>query len=662
MSEQTTPLLSGIKSPADLKKLSVEQLPELSKEIRDQLLTVLSQVGGHLGGNLGVVELSVALHYIYDSPTDKIIFDTGHQSYVHKMLTGRNEKMHTIRQLNGLSGFAKITESEHDIYGAGHASTSISAAYGMAVGRDLSKQNHHVVAIIGDGALTGGMAFEGLNNLGHSGRNMLVILNDNSMSIDKNVGAMSEYLTEVRADQTYNKIKDHIWQLTGKAPLGSTIREVMHKVDETVKSVLVPGVIFEKLGFRYFGPIDGHDVKALVKIMRDIKELNGPVLLHFRTQKGKGYKPAEEDACCLHGVGKFDKVTGKADKKKGMAYTKVFSQAICEMGREHPDMVAITAAMPSGTGLIPFSEEFPERFFDVGIAEQHGAVFAAGLARAGKKPVFAVYSTFLQRAYDPVIHDIALQKLPVLFALDRAGLVGNDGPTHHGCFDISYLRPVPGMTIIAPKDGTEMHQALHLSMKNFDGPIAIRWPRGNIPEGELQQRPMFEWGTWEILRDGMHGVILAVGTMVNSALTAAEQLSAEGMELAVVNCRFVKPFDEQILTQVVNRYQNIITIEEGSLIGGFGSGIGEWLTEHGLRDKNLLRLGLPDKFIEHGGRDELLAMVNLLPAGIAKSIANLIRSEGKHRLQIKPLSTGVEHPLEKTVDRTAEYRVAEGND
>ncbi len=659
MTEPTTQLLANIKSPNDLKKLELDQLPDLAKEIRDALLTVLSQVGGHLGGNLGAVELSIALHYVFNSPVDKIIFDTGHQSYVHKMLTGRNDRMLTIRQFKGLSGFAKITESEHDIYGAGHASTSISAAYGIAVSRDLSKQTHQVIAVIGDGALTGGMAYEGLNNLGRSGRDMLVILNDNSMSIDKNVGAMSEYLTDVRTDQTYNKIKDHIWELTGKAPLGSTIREVLRKVDDTVKGVLVPGAIFQKLGFRYFGPIDGHDVRALVKTLRDSKELHGPLLLHIRTQKGKGYKPAEEDSCCLHGVSKFDKITGKADKKKGVSYTKVFSKTICELGRENPDLVAITAAMPTGTGLTPFSEEFPDRFFDVGIAEQHGAVFAAGLARDGKKPVFAVYSTFLQRAYDPVIHDIALQKLPVLLALDRAGLVGNDGPTHHGCFDIAYLRPVPGMTIIAPKDGTEMHQALHLAMKNFTGPIAVRWPRGNIPEGELQERPMFEWGTWETLRDGTHGAILAVGTMVNNSLAAAESLSARGIELAVVNCRFVKPFDEKLLTQVVKRYPALVTVEEGSLIGGFGSGIGDWLAHHSLRDHGLLQLGIPDAFIDHGSRDEVLALVKLHPEGISESIERFLSAEGKHRLQLRPMKADGS----RAVDRTAEFRAAaDGNE
>ncbi len=633
-----TDFLKGISSPQDLKKLAPESLPDLAEEIREELLSILSQVGGHLGGNLGVVELSIALHYAYDSPTDRMVWDTGHQSYVHKILTGRRDQMLTIRQYGGLSGFAKTTESEHDIYGAGHASTSISAAFGMAVSRDLSKEKHNVIAIIGDGAMTGGMAFEALNNLGHSGRNMLVVLNDNSMSIDKNVGAMSEYLTGLLTDQTYNKIKDHIWELTGKIRKGSRIREVVGRIDEAVKGVLVPGIIFEKLGFRYFGPIDGHDVEGLVKILSQIKALHGPILLHVRTQKGKGYKPAEEDSCRLHGVSKFDKITGRSDKAAGIAYTKVFSKTMLELGKEHPDMVAITAAMPTGTGLLDFAREFPERFFDVGIAEQHGGVFAAGLSREGKKPIFAVYSTFLQRAYDAVIHDIALQDFPVLLGLDRAGLAGNDGPTHHGAFDISYLRPIPGMVIIAPKDGTELRQSLHLAMKNFTAPIAIRWPRADIPEGELQlDRPDFEWGTWELVRKGKDTAILAVGTMVDQAMRAAELLSARGIEATIYNCRFVKPFDVTMLTEIANRFTSITTIEEGALIGGFGSGINDWLADNGRKQIRMLRLGIPDEFVEHGSRDELLKLLRLHPEGIADSIERIasIGSNGNPTVSIE---------------------------
>lgn len=622
-------LLRSIDNPKDLQKLPLESLPQLASEVREELLSVLSQVGGHLGGNLGVVELTIALHYVYDSPTDRLVWDTGHQSYVHKILTGRRDQLKTIRQMGGLSGFAKITESEHDVYGAGHASTSISAAFGMAVSRDLSALKHHVVAVIGDGSMTGGMAFEALNNLGHSGRNMLVVLNDNSMSIDKNVGALNEYLTEMRTDETYNKIKDHIWALTGKLSKGSKIRDVVGRIDDAVKGALVPGVFFEKLGLRYFGPIDGHDVLGLVKTLSHIKALHGPMVLHIRTQKGKGYAPAEADACCLHGVSKFDKVTGKSEKTGGVAYTKVFGKTMVELGKQHPDLVAITAAMPTGTGLSDFAGEFPDRFFDVGIAEMHGAVFAAGLSREGKKPVFAVYSTFLQRAYDPVIHDLALQHLPVLLALDRAGLAGNDGPTHHGTFDISYLRPVPGMVIVAPRDGTELRQALHLAVANLATPTAIRWPRADIPEAALDMnRPMFEWGTWEALEVGDDVAILAVGTMVEQSLQARALLMEQGIKAAVINCRFVKPFDEARLVEIASRYSRLVTAEEGSLIGGFGSGINDWLADRGLSQVKLLRLGIPDNFVEHGSREQLLEMLGLHAQGIADAIKRFIGAAG----------------------------------
>lgn len=630
-----TDYLRDIKSPADLKKLPVESLPDLAAELRESLLSVLSEVGGHLGGNLGVVELSIALHYVYESPVDKIVWDTGHQSYVHKMLTGRHGLMSTIRQYGGLSGFAKITESEHDVYGAGHASTSISAAYGLAVGRDLSRKDHHVVTVIGDGAMTGGLAFEGLNNVGHSGRNMLVILNDNSMSIDKNVGALSEYLTELLTDQTYNKIKSTIWDMTGKFKRGSQIREVVGKIDESIKGFFVPGVFFEKLGFRYFGPIDGHDVGCLIRTLQQLKTLSGPLLLHIRTKKGKGYQPAEDDECCLHGVGKFDKVTGKSDGSGGTSYTSVFGNTITELAAKDDSIVVITAAMLTGTGLAKFARTYPERLFDVGIAEQHAAVFAAGLSREGKKPVIAIYSTFMQRAFDALIHDLALQGLPAILALDRAGLVGNDGPTHHGCFDISYLRMIPNVVICAPKDGTELKQLLQLAIDNFTAPIAIRWPRADIPEGSLQDRQMLEWGAWESVREGNDGVILAVGTMVAQSLNAAKLLSQRGLEVAVVNCRFIKPFDLSMLKDIAERYPKIVTIEEGSLVGGFGSGINDWLIDTGRGHIQLHRLGIPDHFIEHGNRSELLKQISLHPEGIAGAVEGFIKIEGRHALTIK---------------------------
>ncbi len=648
---QMTEFLASVKSPADLKKIPLESLPDLAAEVREALVGVLSEVGGHLGGNLGVVELTIALHYVFDSPVDKMIWDTGHQSYVHKMLTGRYDRMKTIRQQGGLAGFAKITESEHDIYGAGHASTSISAAYGLAASRDLKGEKNHVIAIIGDGALTGGLAFEGLNNLGSSRRNMLVILNDNSMSIDKNVGALSEYLTEMLTDQTYNKLKATVWEMTGRLKHGAMIREIVGKVDESIKSMLVPGVIFEKLGLRYFGPIDGHDVLGLVKTLDHMKALQGPLLLHIRTKKGKGYKPAEEDVCCFHGVSKFDKVTGKSESSGGVSYTSVFGETMVELADKDKDLAVITAAMLTGTGLSEYAKKYPDRFFDVGIAEEHAAVFAAGLSRGGKKPVFAVYSTFCQRAYDPIVHDIALQNLPVLLALDRAGLVGNDGPTHHGCFDLSYLRHIPRMVVCAPRDGTELKQLLQLAVARFDAPVAVRWPRADIPEGHLQERPLLEWGTWECLQEGNDGVILAVGTMVHQSLKAATLLENQGIHVTVVNCRFVKPFDLRMLEAMAEKHTKFITVEEGTLVGGFGSGINDWLADTERSHIRLHRLGIPDEFVEHGNRSELLRMISLHPEGIAGAVAGFIRTEGRRSLKIKADSQTI-----PAVNRTGEVK------
>lgn len=628
-------LLEGIQSPADLKKIEMDSLPQLASEIREELISTLSQTGGHLGGNLGAVELTIALHYVFDSPKDKIVWDVGHQCYVHKMLTGRREQMNSIRQYQGLAGFAKITESEHDIYGAGHASTSISASYGLTVSRDLSGQDHQVIAVIGDGSMTGGMAYEGLNNLGSSKRNMIIILNDNSMSIAPNVGAINDYLTSLMADQTYNKVKSAIWEITGRSKTGEQLREVMRKVDKSIKSLLVPGVLFEKMGVRYFGPVDGHDVVSMIKVLQQFKTLAGPKLLHIRTVKGKGYRPAEEDYCRLHGVSKFDKVTGKSDSSGGLAYTKVFGEALVDLAREDESIVAVTAAMPTGTGLDKFSQVFPERFFDVGIAEQHAVVFSAGMARDGKKPVAAIYSTFLQRAFDPIIHDLALQKLPVVLAMDRAGLVGNDGPTHHGCFDISYLRMIPNLSLCAPKDGSELRQLLKMSLQDHGGPVAIRFPRAKVPDENLENRPDFAWGSWEVIRQGSGVAIFAIGSMVHSSLKVAEIMSEQGVDCTVVNCRFVKPMDLDTLREVAGTHPFLVTVEEGALIGGFGSGVNDWLCDTRLTKAKLLRLGIPDNFIEHGNRDTLLRLIALHPEGIAQNILDFIGFEGDRSLTIK---------------------------
>jgi 1-deoxy-D-xylulose-5-phosphate synthase len=621
--------LSTVNSPEDLKKLSINDLPDLAAEIRELILDVVSANGGHLGANLGAVEFTIALHYVFDSPRDRTVFDVSHQIYTHKILTGRKDRFPTIRKEGGLSGFASREESEHDSFGAGHACTSLSAALGLATARDLRGRDNHVIAVLGDGALTGGLAWEGLNQIGASGRDILVILNDNKMSISKNVGAISRYLTDILSDEPYNRLKTEIWKLTGLLPKREKLRNAVASVEESLKGFIVPGIVFEKLGLRYFGPIDGHNIKLLVKTLEQIKRLPGPKILHIATVKGKGYKFAEEDSMALHGVSKFDKMTGKSlALKKSLPYTKVFGETMLRLGAINDRICAITAAMSSGTGLAAFARKFPDRFFDVGIAEQHGATFAAGLAAEGMKPYFAVYSTFLQRGYDQVLHDVALQKLPVVFCLDRAGLVGDDGPTHHGCFDISYLRSIPGMAIIAPKDGRELRDSLALAMSSNDGPMAIRYPRGSVPEENVEFgfRPL-EFGTWETVREGEDIAILAVGTMVYNSWKAADMLERDGISARVVNCRFVKPMDEEMLLDVFGRFDKIVTACEGVLGGGFGEGVQAWAAANGFRDKIIRSLGIPDEFIPHGSRDSLLQSLGLDSEGIAMSVLETHQKE-----------------------------------
>ena len=615
-------LLSTVNSPLDLKKLKIDDLPKLAAEIRELILDVVSANGGHLGANLGAVEFTVALHYVFDSPRDRMVFDVSHQIYAHKILTGRKDRFPTIRKENGLSGFANREESEYDCFGAGHACTSLSAALGLATARDLKGQDNHVIAVVGDGALTGGLAWEGMNQIGASGRDILVILNDNKMSISKNVGAISRYLTDILSDEPYNKLKAEIWKLTGLLPKRERIRKAVASVEESLKGFMVPGIVFEKLGLRYFGPINGHDIKLLVKTLEQIKKLPGPKILHIATVKGKGYKFAEEDSMALHGVSKFDKMTGKSlALKKSLPYTKVFGETMLHLGGMNDEICAITAAMTSGTGLTAFARKFPDRFFDVGIAEQHGVTFSAGLAVEGMKPYFAVYSTFLQRGYDQVLHDVALQKLPVVLCLDRAGLVGDDGPTHHGCFDISYLRAIPGMVIFAPKDGRELRDSLALAMTYDDGPIAIRYPRGSVPEEDVDFgfRPL-EFGTWETVRDGDDIAILAVGTMVYNSWKAADMLEKDGINVRVVNCRFVKPMDDEMLKEIFGKFDRIVTVCEGVLGGGFGEGVQSWVAANGFKGKIIRSLGIPDKFISHGNRESLLQSLGLDSEGIAMSV------------------------------------------
>lgn len=620
--------LDGIKNSTDVKELSQDQLVELADELRQEIVSAVSQTGGHLATNLGAVELTVALHYVFDTPTDKLVWDVSHQVYAHKLLTGRRDRFHTLRQYHGVAGFTKREESEYDAFGAGHASTAISAALGMAAARDNAGKDNKVVALIGDGSLTGGLAFEGLNNLGTSKKDMLVILNDNTWSISKNVGAMSRYLTNIMADEKFNRLRDEIWELTGRFKRRDKIRSAISRIENTISGMLVPGGLFQNLGFRYFGPIDGHDLPLVIKTLQSLKSLGGPVLLHLATVKGKGYAPAEKDPASYHGVGKFDKVTGKPDKKAGLpAYTKVFGDTMTQLAAKDQRVIAITAAMASGTGLDDFAKEYPDRFFDVGIAEGHAGCFAAGLAAEGARPFMVVYSTFLQRAYDQIIHDVALQKLPVVFCVDRAGLVGEDGPTHHGVFDLSFLSVVPNLTVAAPKDGDELRAMLHYTVDNeLDGPVAIRFPRAPIPYELSEEIQTIDWGRWETLSPLEDTVVLAVGTMVTTALAAKKLLAERGIDLTVVNARFVRPLDIECLDTVRKSAKRILTLEENVLRGGFGETIGAYLMSHGYRGR-FKALGIPDRFVTHGARASLLKEIKLDTESVADSIATIAQPE-----------------------------------
>jgi 1-deoxy-D-xylulose-5-phosphate synthase len=620
-------LLDQINSPSDLKKLEIDDLINVAEEIRELIIDVVSKNGGHLGPNLGAVEFITAMHYVFNSPKDKFVFDVSHQAYPHKILTERKDRFDTIRTLGGLSGFTNREESEYDAFGAGHACTSLSAALGFATARDLANEDSDVVAVVGDGSLTGGMAWEGLNQIGASGRDIIVVLNDNEMSISKNVGAISKYLTEMLADEPYNKLKAEIWKLSGYMPKHEKLRKTVAKIEESLKGVLVPGIIFEKFGLRYFGPIDGHDIKLLVKTFEQMKKLPGPKLLHILTVKGKGYEFAEHDIYRFHGVAKFDKLTGKSlSMSKSLPFTNVFGEVLTHLGGINDKICAITAAMSSGTGLSIFSDKYPDRFFDVGIAEQHAVTFAAGLAAGGQKPYVAIYSTFLQRGFDQVLHDVALQKLPVVFCLDRAGLVGDDGPTHHGAFDISYLRAIPNMVIIAPKDGSELRDSLAWASVYNESPVAIRYPRESIPEEnvDLGIRPM-EFGKWEELREGSDAAILAVGSMVYPAWKAADILEKDGISCTVINCRFIKPMDEPTLFDIFNKFDKVITVCENTVEGGFGEAVNRWARENDFNKKDILNLEIPDSFVEHGNRGLLLNKLGLDSEGISVSVLEMLQ-------------------------------------
>jgi 1-deoxy-D-xylulose-5-phosphate synthase len=609
-------LLDKINCPSDVKNLSVEQLETLAEEIRQFLIENLATTGGHFGSNLGVVELTLALHQIYDSPTDKIIWDVGHQAYVHKILTGRKHLFPTLRKFKGMSGFPKRGESEHDMFDVGHASTSISAALGYSIARDLQKSDHKVVAVIGDGAMTGGMAFEALNHAGHVKTDMVVVLNDNEMSIAPNVGAIHKYLTKVRTDPHYSSFKKELSGLLHRAgEFGDMTVKALEKMRDSVKAAMVPGMLFEEFGFTYMGPINGHDLPTLLKYVAQARNTKGPVLLHVVTQKGKGYAVAAHAPDKMHAVSKgFNKVgeTPKVVKSAPPTYTKVFSDTMVRIGKDNQDIVAITAAMPDGTGLGKFAQTYPDRFYDVGIAEQHAVTFAAGLACAGKKPVVAIYSTFLQRAYDQVIHDVCIQNLPVMFAIDRAGLVGNDGETHQGSFDVSYLRAIPNMKIMMPKDENELQHMLYTASKYNDGPIAVRYPRGEgrgvLMDETLHTLPI---GKSETIREGKDIALLAFGNMVQVAEEAALVLAAEGIDARVVNMRFAKPLDEALLIELAEAGIPMVSIEEGATAGGLGSAILEFFAKERIEGVSLHPMGLPDEFIEHGSQQELRDSIGL---------------------------------------------------
>ncbi len=636
-------LLSTINSPADLRSLDMAALKQLAAEIRQEIIETVSKNGGHLAPNLGVVELTLALHRVFQTPRDKIIWDVGHQCYVHKLITGRRPYFHTLRQFGGISGFPRPQESEHDAFGTGHSSTSISAALGLALARDLRGENHSVVAVIGDGAMTGGMAFEALNHAGHHKTSLIVVLNDNEMSIAPNVGGLAKYLGRLRTDPMYSKGKEELEQLLKRIPaIGPRVVKVVERVKDSLKYLVVPGMFFEELGFIYLGPIDGHNIQAMINVFQQAKATRGPVLIHVLTRKGRGYPPAEKNADKFHGVGPFEIETGEIIKKPGQppSYTEVFGRTLVELGRRDKRIVAITAAMPSGTGLDHFADAFPERFYDVGIAEQHAVTLGAGLAAGGLKPVVAIYSTFLQRAYDQVLHDVCLQNLPVTFALDRAGLVGEDGATHHGVFDFAYLRSIPNLIIMAPGDENELRQMLKTAL-DYPGPAVLRYPRsagtGCPLDEEILSLPV---GKARVLREGDDITLLAVGTMVSLAGEAASLLEQQGIYATVINARFVKPLDEECITRHALRTRRVVTVEEHVLQGGFGSAVLELLGDRGLRNVQVIRLGIPDEFIQHGSRAVLLARCGLTVDGLVNAVLNAL---GARRAKTK-VKIGVQWP------------------
>lgn len=618
-------LLDTINSPEDLKNTPIGDLPQLAEEIRELIINVVSKNPGHLSSNLGVVELTIALHYCFDFKVDRLVWDVGHQCYVHKILTGRKDAFHTLRQYKGLSGFPSRKECPtYDQFTSGHSGDAISTALGLACADDILGVDRNIVAVVGDGAIGAGMSFEALNYAGGMEKDILIVLNDNEMSISPTVGAISKYLTEIRTLPLYKDFKKEVHHVLNILPIfGKPVENVLEHLTEAVKRGMTPGQIFEELGLQYYGPVDGHDIPLLISTIKRLKPIRGPRLFHVITKKGKGFEPASQDPTQYHGAGPFLLQNGKiveTSQVKKPTYTKVFGKALVEIAEKNKKVVAITAAMPDGTGLTTFRDKFPERYFDVGICEQHAVGLASGLAACGLRPVAAIYSTFLQRAFDQVFHDVCLQEKEnnVVFAMDRGGLVGNDGPTHHGTFDIAYLRHLPGMKLMAPKDGRELKLMLKLAIET-EGPSAIRYPRANTPDEELDlpSRP-FTWGEAEVLREGQDGAIIAYGAMVYPAFKAAEIMARDGIEITVVNARFAKPLDKELILDIVRRHPVVLTVEEHALAGGFGSAVLEMLSDEGSDFSKVRRLGIPDRFIEHGSRSELLRELELDEDGISR--------------------------------------------
>jgi len=630
-----TRLLDTIESPGDLRKLDREQLPAVAQEIRDQIIDVVSQLGGHFGGNLGVVELTLALHYVFETPRDQIVWDTGHQSYPHKLITGRRDTFGTIRQHDGISGFCKREESPYDVFNAGHASTSISAALGIAVARDFRKEDYRVAAVVGDGALSGGLAFEGLNQAGHLKSKLFLVLNDNDMSISTNVGAISGYLNQIIKGQKYVALKDLAKGIMDRVPLiGGKLHGLASDVEEMLKHMVVPGLLFEQLGFKYLGPYDGHDLDLLIDTFEKYKDYDGPILLHVITKKGKGYHAAENKPIWSHGVTPFDITSGevkKSDKPAPPTYTAVFAEALIELAKKDEKIVAITAAMPEGTGLDKFAKAHPGRMFDVGIAEEHAVTFSGGLATQGMKPVAAIYSTFLQRAFDQVFHDVAIMDLPVVFALDRGGIAGADGPTHHGIYDMAYLRVFPNMICMAPRDENELRHMLKTAFETGH-PTSLRYPRGSGVGVKLDPEMMsLQIGKGEVMREGSDATIFAIGNEVWPAVEAAKILSKEGLEVAVINGRFIKPIDDQLVLRFCKPGSKVITVEEGSLAGGFGAAVMERAQQLEITGVEFHRIGIPDEYVHHGSQDVLRAQYDLHPEGIAGRVRKFLGAESPAR-------------------------------